>query len=667
MEVVEFSKALKMDHADFVDQIYEDRFYTLKHFKGECVVLGCDLHMYSRFWNMYRKHPEIPFNDHFFIDYNDVFTDRLMRKIFFAMIKPTIDMLDIDKHVIWRTGYQIYNEIYNYAVENLIPFMDSIDEFAIMELLNDPRLRESNQRVQDRDVDVEYGYETLKEVLSDPIHETNPVVRARRYNTVPVPQLNQSLVAIGQVTDIDSVVFLNEVLRGFAMGYTDVNSLAKTSRSAAKALLFNKAPVADAEYFNRKLQLVGNYIESIVQHHDCGTTDYHTIAIPENKAIFELFEGITMVLPEGGIRPIETSDTDLMGKRIRIRTTMCCRELKHQRVCSTCYGRLSYGVANRLRPDAPTALPEELELTGNPGHISTTALCGPATQKVISTKHLDFIRCVILIVLAMEDRRYMEIHRTLDSIKFRSGLANKNLKIRVDAEEARNLISLVYINNLDNPQLGYFTSISYAEIITHDKDGFPVEAHQTNLARQATNASLSAPMLRYIKKHGWERAGKQIVIDLKEWNFDEPVFTYQLKHENMAAYVDRVELFVRSTSNDSSGKGSPRAHMQRLTRFEDPTEALMAAIMLMAEKLSVNVAHIATILAASRVKDPDNGDWSIANGLSEGKFCAHDDIIYNRDLGAAMLFEEQTRIFTSPRSYKNKSRVRSPLKPLIKP
>jgi hypothetical protein len=49
------------------------------------------------------------------------------------------------------------------------------------------------------------------------------------------------------------VIFRKPIKRGFAMGFRDIIAFAKESRSAAKALLFNKDPVAIAEYFNRKL------------------------------------------------------------------------------------------------------------------------------------------------------------------------------------------------------------------------------------------------------------------------------------------------------------------------------------------------------------------------------------------------------------------------------
>ena len=658
--IITLQDAVKMSHQELVAAVHEDQFYSVKFADESRQMLGCDIHLSSIIWDVYRKHPEVPLSDVFYIEPEDCFTDTLMRKIFFAIIRPTMNRKDIDKEAVWRSCYQSYNALYNFAVSDLLPYIDSIDSFAVMDLLNDPEIREMNNKIQNYEADVESGYALLKKKLRSKEHKNNAISRAHIYGTVPLAQLNQSFVAIGQTTDIDSVVYMNEIRRGFAMGYPDINSLAKASRSAAKALLFNKDPVAASEYLNRKLQLVGNYIVQLIQHHDCGTTDYHTVVLPEDDKTFEKYEGVTLVLPNGKTRPIEAWDTDLKGKRVNIRTTMCCRELEHQSVCSTCYGSIAYSIVEGKDPDNG-------DYGANPGHMSTTAICGPATQGVISTKHLDFIRCVINLVLPPEDAKYLELHQSLDSLKMKEKHKGKHIQLQLDGEEARGLIGLVYMNSIEGINLNYVSSLTSCDFVTIGDDGYMTDVSGATLTRQATNAALSLSMLKYIKTHGWATVGKRISIDLKDWDYTKPMFTYQLKHENMSAYVSRLELFIRSTLRDEPNKRDRRSRLMRLTRFDDPTEALLAGIQLITEKLDVNVAHIATVLAASRVMDPDNGDWRIANGLYRGKFVSHDEIISHRDLAAAVLYQEQAKVITNPRSYLERNRPVSPLKPLIHP
>lgn len=650
--IVTVEEAVRVSHERFMESIEEDRFYlvSVNNQPGK-KMLGCDLQLSSIMWNIYRKHTSIPLSDTLMIEPEDCFTDKIMRAMFYAIIQPTIMDPKVDKEELWRTCYIAYNDLYNFAVTTLLKYVDSIDVYACMELLNDPDLRAMNEKIQTGEMPIEAGYKLLGELLRGEKHRDNPIARARTYGTVPLPQLNQSFVAIGQTTDIDSVVYVNEITRGFAMGYGDINSLAKASRSAAKALLFNKDPVAAAEYLNRKMQLVGNNIRKIHQFHDCGTTDFHTVVMPEDQNTFEKYEGVSQVLPDGGTRPIEITDTHLKGKRINIRTTMCCRELAHQGVCSVCYGNFAYSLID----------------TANPGHVSTTAICGPATQKVISTKHLDFIRCIINLVLPPEDAKYLELHRSLDSLKLKDKHKGKKLQLQLDGEESKGLINLVYMTNIDGINLTHVSSLTGCDFVTVDDDGYATDVTGATLTRQATNAALSLSMLKYIKTHGWTTIGKRISIDLSNWDFSKPIFTYQLKHENMSAYVSRVELFIRSTLRDEQNKRDRRSRMMRLTRFNDPTEALLAGLQLMTEKLDVNVAHIATVLAASRVMDPDNGDWRIANGLHVGKFVSHDEILQHWDIATAVLYEEQFKVFSNPSSYLERDRIASPLQPLILP
>jgi hypothetical protein len=223
------------------------------------------------------------------------------------------------------------------------------------------------------------------------------------------------------------------------------------------------------------------------------------------------------------------------------------------------------------------------------------------------------------------------------------------------------------MTSVDGINLNYVSSLTSCDFVTTGEDGYISDVSGVTLTRQATNAALSLSMLKYIKQHGWTTLGKRIAVDLTEWDFTKPVFTYQLKHENMSAYVSRLELFIRSTLRDEPNKRDRRSRLMRLTRYDDPTEALLAGIQLITEKLDVNVAHIATVLAASRVMDPDRGDWRIANGLNVGKFVSHDEIIAHRDLAAAVLYQEQPKVFTNPKSYLERDRAVSPLQPLIHP
>ena len=136
--IVTLENAVKMTHRELGATIREDQFYNVKFAKETKQMLGCDIHISSMVWEVYRKHPEIPLSDVVYIDPMDCFTDKLMRKMFFAIIQPTMYRKDIKKEDVWRSCYEAYNELYNFAVSDLLPYIDSIDSFALMDIMDDP-------------------------------------------------------------------------------------------------------------------------------------------------------------------------------------------------------------------------------------------------------------------------------------------------------------------------------------------------------------------------------------------------------------------------------------------------------------------------------------------------------------------------------------------------
>lgn len=568
----------------------------------------------------------------------------LTHSLHLAMLKlaivPTVNKPNIDKEDVWLVAYRdIYNKLYNAIVSRLISFVTSTDVPHILEILFDPDIYEANCKVTDSLHTVDRAYEVIRNVLNTK-YPRNPIVRARRYHTVKEEQLLQSFGPRGRITDIDNYIYRRPIKRGFAMGFRTINDLCKESRSAAKALLFNKDPVAYAEYFSRKLQLVCNGIRQIVRG-DCGATSLHTLLLPTGKLGNDMLKVLAGLyrrdLATGKLVLIDKDDTDLLGTTIEFRTTMTCMHLPNQCVCETCYGQTAYSIP----------------WDSNPGHVSCTAVNKLITQLIISSKHLDFIEHMFEIMLSEDEKRYMYVKDGPSSdVYLTPNKKGQRIVMRVRSKDAFNLLLVNYQTNLQTDIPSNISELHLVDFYTLDKDGMFTLAEQYELTKHGVQPSLSLDLLKYIKKHDWETVGNYFQFDLSDWDWTKPIFSYPMKHDSMSEFADRVERFIRSCNaiknedDENSGSRSTKNKLHSLNKYKDPTEGLIDCYLLISEKLKgVHIGHIATILAASRAQDPASGNYKMPAGLNNGRFASHDSILAGRSYSVAMLYEKQADYF----------------------
>lgn len=626
---------------------------------GEVIITDTvDVMISWYYWALANAYREIQITRDLFID-GKRFTDELHREMLYKAIASTQKLPDVDREDIWLLSYRdIYNRIYNAIAINLVEYMSSTTAVDALELLEDEEIMAVNAKVTDRQQSIDDAYAVIKNVVYGKRYERNPIVRSVINKTVKLPQILQSVGPRGRITDIDSVIFRKPIKRGFAMGFHDIIAFAKESRSAAKALLFNKDPVAIAEYFNRKLQLVCSVITHLVPG-DCGTTNYTTINVPEGdegRKMLRSLSGLYLRGEHDALYEIFPHMENLLGKSIEFRTSLNCRHAKHQGVCVTCYGTTSY------------AIPYDT----NPGHVSCTAMCKDISQLIISTKHLDFIVHKFMVILRGKDATYLRTDKTQpENVYLKEQPKDSHVVMRFLTDEAKRLVDIKYVTQMNTYPITRASALTSAEFYVRDINNGLTDGSEVDLVRSATKASLSEEMLTYLREHGWRVEGNRTYVDLIDWNYRDPIFTYPLKHESMSEYGKRVETFIRSGNRtdddeDLDVETNARRASSMLTAYSDPNAALMDAYTLISDKLhNIHMGHIATILLASRVNEAMSGDWTMPTSTLRGEFKTHDEIIRHRSLSVAMLYGWQMQVFNDLSCYLQRKRPTSVMDGLI--
>lgn len=180
-------------------------------------------------------------------------------------------------------------------------------------------------------------------VTSDKHNELYPYLMSNKLNRV---QLAQILYQAGYRSNIDKKLLPKPTNTSFLNGYQSASHYINECMVGRDAELTKKNIVRKSGDFSRKTDLLTINLHIDYDTEDCGTL--HTVSY-DVKTPFHLNMILSkyIVLPNGKLHEVTKEDTDLIGKRVQLRSHICCA-LNNVRnnpkgdgkeyVCKTCYG-----------------------------------------------------------------------------------------------------------------------------------------------------------------------------------------------------------------------------------------------------------------------------------------------------------------------------------------
>lgn len=442
---------------------------------------------------------------------------------------------DQDRDIFARYTYIQTNVMYNELSLNTEENAGSIDILDFNHVLDSPIIAEINDNIEPTEEGIEKAYAgVIKALDTDPALYNNPLAKAGRSGIVNRGQLLQCLTARGFLTDTDSTQYKTPILRGYADGLRLFYDSLIESRSAAKALIFSKKPLQDAEYFSRRLQLMDQVVRNL-HIGDCGSKEYlvwHIQGPKYDEKGKEIFSGDLPRLAgkyyldeeTGKLKEINAKDKHLIDKKLKLRSVLDCAHPDPYGICSTCFGGLALTVPKN----------------SNIGHMCCTTMTQKSSQNVLSTKHLDTSAAVEPVRISQGNRKYL-----VPSGDGSSYLIEKNLKGKlwmiIDAKQASNITDIMEVKNVEDlnisrvSQLTMFTLRVQTSVVTEDVP-LPV-----GLERRM--ASMTYPLLHHIKQKGLTTdENGNYVIDMEGWNREEPILSLPLRHYNMSDHSRKMKL-----------------------------------------------------------------------------------------------------------------------------
>ena len=236
-------------------------------------------------------------------------------------------------------------------------------------------------------------------------------------------QFKEVTINIGTKPDGHGGVFEKPILNSFINGgvATPMDYFIESSTGrTAQIIKYNN--VGSSGHFARLLGL--NNMDSFLHHdpnYDCGSRNFIEVVIKDKKTLKMLSNRYYRLFPNGMEMLIHRNDTNLIGKKIYLRSPITCASAaRGQGFCYKCYGDLAY-----------TILDAELNFGVNPGRIASENLSSSLTQKLLSAKHLleTFVEKIAWV------KKFNEFFEVVgNTISLNSDFEGNNYKLIIDPE-----------------------------------------------------------------------------------------------------------------------------------------------------------------------------------------------------------------------------------------
>ena len=553
-----------------------------------------------------------------------------------------------------RMGYEMTNNLYNAMVHRLEEYVGSLDITDFHEVLNHPIIKEAYEELQPTVSSIDNTYKAITSTLRDKhLLGHNPLSQLTRAGLVNDKQLQQCLGPRGFITDIDSIQFKTPVLRGYTEGIRRFYDSAIESRSAAKSLIFSKAPLQDTEYFSRRLQLISMALENLHMG-DCGSTRYLRWKVQGKEVVGGevVYQGDLGLLlgkyfldeKTGSLRQIEESDTHLIGKTIQMRSVIHCRHPDPSGVCSVCFGGLSM------------AVPENSNL----GHMCSTFVTQQSSQAVLSVKHLDGSTVIEGITLSDGEKQFVKVSADGNSYLLADGLKNKKVSVVIPPgkadEKPVNITDVYEVDDVKSLIISRVSEISAIQVVVSDGVRVFEDTIKTMVDRRM--ASMTHDLLQQIKDKGVtvdDHGNYVIAMDGFDWT--KPILSLPLKHFNMSDHSKDIATLL---------EGTVKQIMDR-DRSVYPESMLGDLFILVNRRLAVNLAPLEVVLYTAMVVSAANFDYSLPKPWTSSGVGVMKKTMAFRSLSAAMAFQEHKDTLYSPESYVLSNRPEHVLDAILMP
>ena len=598
----------------------------------------------SRFWDIHRELPWLPLvSDHCVTKVLkgrplNASTHRVLFESIFWFVHDkakelnqsfTIERVDALNEMIYRKT----NELYNYACLELEEFIISTDIDDYEQVLEHPPIKEVLENLRDNENSIREAYEKVQSIIStDTALSDNELVISVRNGLVKMSQMLQCIVCRGYVTDIDSKIFPEPSMGCFIRGFDNYYSLLIDTRTAAKSLHFSALLLRQTEYNSRKLQILCQSVQNL-HHGDCGSQHYLSFKISDavhnddgslkRKGDLHRWAGKYYLDEESNqLKELKPTDTHLVGKVLKFRSSLAgCAHPDPHGVCSTCFGAMAI------------IIPEHTNI----GYMLTAALMQILSQSILSVKHEDASSKSNKAVLNHHQAKFLEVDSTGMNYLFNRKLQGMQVRLHVAESEIPGIASLQSTEYFETVSPSHFSELSQTIIVVEKPGNADIDQMPLDLSSEKRFAFFTRDALLYIKKQGWTREGRNVIIDFTDWDNSKPFASLPQRHFNNADHAKDIADLIQGR-NDSEGKNQKSKQVgTSIDYFMDLYELVVSRLQ------DVPAVIIEHIIYGASIRNSAIDDYRLPKAGQGHEMGVLSKTVPRRSMGSGMSFEDHVR------------------------
>ena len=650
---------LKLSNQQVIELVFKEDIKEINiKFEDDVVIrsTGKELIYSSYFWDMLRAYPKTPVISRHHVTSvlkGKPLTSSTHMELLTIINKDIVNAYALhrpeQKEPLLAMIYEVTNNIHNEVTKMAEAHVTSIDILDFIEVIEHPVIKSANDAVVATEESIAQTYQSvLNTINNDPTLSHNALVKAIKSKMVNSNQVCQCIAVRGFPTEVDGTILKTPILSNYTKGMNTLYNFVAESRSAAKALYFSEAPLQDAEYFARRLQLLAMVVERI-DYNDCGTTKFlqWRVTPPEvNDKNITTYPGDLKFMvgkyyldeESDKLKEIIGNETHLYNKVLQIRSVLFCKSKDKHAVCSTCFGALSANVTR----------------FANLGHLCAATMTQQTSQSVLSTKHLDASSVSANFVLTGDAATFFVTNRAKNAYLIHPDIKAKKVKLSVNREEVPGLTDILSIDDAANINPIRVSSIEMVEVCYTHKDQLISGIIYVNQGNR--RAVFTTEFLTFLKANRWETDGKNnFVFDLMNWDFTLPVMKLPDMEYSYSDHSHQIAKMIESSMKNITDRSTPNS----------PVSTLQELFGLVNTKLNVNIAALEVLIYANML--PGKDAYGLARNSDNPILGISDMVIKNRSMAAALAYEDQSVSLTSPRSFFKLDRVDGPLDAMVSP
>lgn len=608
---------------------------------------------------IHRKYPEVPYHikelvpskrdpEHKHVVYNDK-TLKIPLDQILGVVGPRIDdpeEFDGIKRLIHAWQAKLNNMIVVMSERSVL----SARAEDVDDLMMNPGIIEIREKVQSGEISIDEGELLFSDYIkTDPSLDNNTVALMARTGGVSINQAYQLAGVRGAVFDLPNTILPNPIMSNYGEGIVKQVDVLGDGKSSGMSLISNGRGLKDSQWFHRKTHLATAVIQGILHTHDCGSDDYAEMRIASTDMAIAML-GKHRLLDNGHIELIDhkTVKNIKVGETVAFRTIGFCRSGVDGMPCGKCYGAMKSSIPYNVI----------MRRNANVGMFASTTICNPLGQKMLSTKH--FIRNAVTRRFEVQQKDKQILTSNGNEIFLKPDMCQEGTRIILRASIQKDLADLRSLDVLDEisvDKLPYFDDVTFQyEIEDIMVGGKTIQQHSAQTSVASRNSRFSTGFLQYVLDKGWDILDrKHIAVELKDWNFEDPIFMLPFTREGLDAHRKRVENFMTFNKRNAAWKAqpvTPKMFGEVLGEFWT---------LINQETKGINIVHPETMLAALLCKKPSEGSYKLTLGSGEKYFENFMTCVENRGAGGLMIAQGQQSVLSNIKTFLVKDRQSSPL------